>query len=160
MTLWANTARRRFFLVPDEHPLPLGEFVLRTFTGREQRVDEAALAPYEVSEEQAKEWVKGEFGKTLDGARGAVNRFVERLRSGPGEPDRIADLRQLLDRIETILDLIVAEGEGRGAAPEDIDLLAERCDGVAGRLRQISESYRGTHTAAGREASSPTTGTQ
>jgi hypothetical protein len=154
MVLWSNQDRTRFFLILDDQLLPSGDFLLRTLTGREQCVDEAALAPYEVSEEQAKEWLKGEFGKMLDSARGAVNRFVEKLRAGPGKPDRIADLRELLDRIETILDLIVAEGGGR-ATPEDIDLLAERCDRTAARLRQIAERVRDAQAAAGGEAPFP-----
>jgi hypothetical protein len=148
LTLWANPMRSRFFLVPDEHPLPPGDFVLRTITGREQRVNSAALVPFEVSEEQAKEWLKDEFGKMLDSARGAVNRFVEKLRSGPEKPGRIADLCALLDRIETILNLIVAEGGSDGTAggttAKDIETIAERVGGIAARLRQISESFRGT----------------
>jgi hypothetical protein len=155
LTLWSDTARSHFFLIPDEHPLPAGNFVLRTLTGREQRVDEAALTHYEIGEEQAKEWVKGEFGKILNNARGAVNRFVEKLRGGPGRPRRIADISELLDRIETVLDLIVAEGGGEVAADRDIETMAEQVGGIASRLRQISESFRGTHAAAGRDASSP-----
>src|SRR6516225_2755413 len=93
LTLWASYERSRFFLVSDDCPLSSGNFVLRTITGREQRVDPTAVAPFEVTEEEAKEWVKGEFGKILDNARGAVNRFLERLRSGPEKPDRIAGLR-------------------------------------------------------------------
>jgi len=64
-TLWSDAARSRFFLVPDEKKLPPGDLILRTITGRVQRVDAIAVAPFEVTEEQAKEWVKGEFGKIL-----------------------------------------------------------------------------------------------
>jgi hypothetical protein len=85
-TLWSDPERTRFFLVPDDKELPPGQFVLRTITGRNMEVDEAALAEYEISEQEAKEWLKGEFGKMLDGARAAVDRFIEKLRQGPPEP--------------------------------------------------------------------------
>lgn len=83
-TLWTDPARGRYFLIPDEEQLPPGEFVLRTLTGRELRVGEAAAAAFEVSEAEAREWVKAEFGELLDGARAGLERLVERLRRGPG----------------------------------------------------------------------------
>src|SRR5215217_6382078 len=124
LTLWADPPRNRFFLISEDHILPSGDLVLRTLTGREQRVDEAALPPFEVTEEQAKDWLKGEFGKILDTARGAVNRFVEKLRSGPGEPDRVADLREVLDRAEAIIALMIAAGRESEAAVDDLLSLA------------------------------------
>jgi hypothetical protein len=139
LTLWANSTRSRLFLLPDDHLLPPGDFVLRTITGREQRVEEMSLTPFEVTEEQAKEWLQGEFGKILDNARGTVNRFLERLRSGPGKPDRMADLRELLDRVEAIVELIIAANlDGAGGA-EDVGSLADRLDGIEARLRQFAE---------------------
>jgi hypothetical protein len=144
MTLWADAGRGRFFLVPDDHPLAPGSFVLRTITGHKQRADPTAVAPFEVKEEQAKEWVKGEFGQILDNARGAVNRFLERLRNGPEKPDRIADLRELLDRVEAIVDLIAAASPDGEVAAEDIEALADRLDGIEAHLRQLAERL---HTA-------------
>jgi hypothetical protein len=142
MTLWSNSVRSRFFLIPDDNSLPPGDFVLRTITGREQRVASAALAPFEVSEEQAKEWLKDEFGKILDNARGGVNRFLEKLRSGPGKPDRISDLRELLDRIEAIVELIIAESPDGERATEEVESLANRVGGIEARLGQFAERLR------------------
>jgi hypothetical protein len=145
LTLWANHERSRFFLVPDHYVISLGDLVLRTITGREQRVDPTAAAPFEVSEEQAKEWVKDEFGQILDNARGAVNRFLEQLRSGPEKPDRIADLRELLDRVEALVELIITETPDGERAAEDIESLADRLDRIEARLRRLAESFRATH---------------
>jgi hypothetical protein len=140
--LWSDPARSRFFLIPARRTLPPGDFILRTITGREQRVHDAALAEFEVTEEQAKEWVKGEFGKILDTARGAVNRFVEKLRSGPGEPDRIVDVRDLLDRVEAIVELIIAASADGEVAMQDLESLANRVAGIETRLRQLAERLR------------------
>jgi hypothetical protein len=146
VTLWSNTSRTRFFLISDEQPLPLGDLVLRTITGGEQRVDPTAVAAFEVTEEQAKEWVKGEFGKILDNARGAVNRFLERLRSGPENPDRIAGLRELLDRVEAIVELIVTESpDGERAA--DIESLVGQLDRIEARLQQLAQGFRAANLA-------------
>lgn len=91
-TLWTDPARTRYFRIPDGELLPPGDFTLSTLTGRVMRVEEAAVAAFEIAEAEAKEWVKGEFGKLLDGARAGIDRFTERLRQGPGgaggeEPD-------------------------------------------------------------------------
>ena len=47
--LWLDAAQARFFLVPDDAPLPDGAFVIRTVLGRRRDVDEAALAPFEIA---------------------------------------------------------------------------------------------------------------
>jgi DNA-binding LacI/PurR family transcriptional regulator len=62
-TLWTDADKTRQFLIPDALQLPLGDFLLRTATGREQRVDPAALAPFEVSAEEARTWAKAQLGK-------------------------------------------------------------------------------------------------
>jgi hypothetical protein len=71
-TLWSDSARIRHFLVPDSETLPSGDFILRTLTGRQQEVDPEALAPFEVTREQAKAWLKDQFGQVLQTAKGAV----------------------------------------------------------------------------------------
>lgn len=82
-TLWTDSARTRFFLIPDDRQLPEGKFLIKTITGRVIKVEEGALSDFEVTEEQAKAWLKDEFGKMLDGARAAVDRFVAKLRGEP-----------------------------------------------------------------------------
>lgn len=80
-TLWSDLQRRRFFVIPDAETLPPGDFALHTLTGRSLRVDPAAAVRFEVTEDEAKAWLKGEFGTLLDTARGAIDRFIEKLRS-------------------------------------------------------------------------------
>jgi hypothetical protein len=84
LTLWNNPGRSRYFLIPDDAQLPPGEFDLHTLTGRKLKVDPASLAPFELSEEQAKEWLRAEFGKMLDDARAAVDRFIQGLQERAG----------------------------------------------------------------------------
>lgn len=84
LTLWTDPARSRYFLIPDDSELPPGDFILRTLTGRKLEVAPQSLAAFELSEEQAKAWLKAEFGKLLDDARGAVDRFVQGLNEQAG----------------------------------------------------------------------------
>jgi len=141
-SLWSAADGIRVFLIPNEQRLPPGDLTLRTITGGEQRVDPTAVALFEVTEEQAKEWVKGEFGKILDNARGAVNQFLERLRGGPGEPDRIVDLRELLDRVEALVELIIAEGPDGAPGSKEVGSVADRVAGIEARLGQFAERLR------------------
>jgi len=72
MGLWSDLSRSRHFLIPDDEKLPSGDFILRTLTGRQQQVDPKALEPFEISQEQAKAWLKGQLGQVLQSAKGAV----------------------------------------------------------------------------------------
>lgn len=82
-TLWSDLPRTRHFLIPDGQELPPGDFVLHTVTGRQQQVEAEAMAPFEVTQEEAKAWLKGQFGQIIDKAKGAV---LEALRQGQARP--------------------------------------------------------------------------
>lgn len=87
-TLWTNPSRTRYFLLPDAQRFSPGPFLICTITGGRMEVGESQLRPFEVTEDQAKQWLKSEFGKVLDGARAAADRFIADLRA------RTADLDQ------------------------------------------------------------------
>jgi hypothetical protein len=80
-TLWSNPGRSRFFLIPDDRQLPGGDFVLRTIIGRQMEVEETALAPFEVSREQAKDRLKEQFGQMLTTAKGGIMDALKSWRS-------------------------------------------------------------------------------
>jgi hypothetical protein len=87
-TLWADPDRARQFLIPDAVDLPPGDFRLRTATGVEAHVDPAALAPFEVSAEEARVWAKEQL---KDVARRLRASFKDRPGgSARGEGDREA----------------------------------------------------------------------
>ncbi len=110
-TLWTDEPGSRRFLIPDDLELPTGELNLRTATGRERRADPAALAPFEVSAEEAQAWAKaqlGEVGRRLkEGLKGGLfgaskgdpgeTRDSDRGRAGPQQSatpgmDLLADI--------------------------------------------------------------------
>ena len=71
-TLWSDPERSRFFLIPDDLDLPAGKFELRTVTGRQRDVDEAALPEFEISRDKAKIWLKEQFGQILTTAKTGI----------------------------------------------------------------------------------------
>lgn len=84
-SIWSNATRDRHFLIPDSEELPSGEFNLLTVTGRQQQVDPEALAPYAISQEEAKAWLKDQFGQVVESAKQAV---MDSIRSKmASEPD-------------------------------------------------------------------------
>ena len=84
-SLWRTAALpTRFFIVPEAALSCVGPLTIRDLAHAERRVDPAALAPYEITEEQARRWAKDQFGQTLD-----------ELKDGLDE--RLGELRQKLD---------------------------------------------------------------
>lgn len=109
-TIWTTLDRRRYFLLPEDANLPGGALQLRTSTGRQIEVDEEATAPYEVSEEEAKAWLKAQLGEVLGEAKTKLTGFVERLR------EKTAELRAENEAAWAEGDADKPPGPGRQAA--------------------------------------------
>lgn len=77
--LYTTPDRARHFLVPEAADLPEGDLALRTASGRERDVDPEAVAPYEVTEDEAKAWLKDQVSDLLGEARSGILGFVGRL---------------------------------------------------------------------------------
>jgi hypothetical protein len=84
-THWTDAARARHFIIPDDAVLAAGDLALRTATGRERSVDESAVAPFEVAEEEAHAWAKEQLGAVFGELRGQTLGFVEQLRQKTAE---------------------------------------------------------------------------
>ncbi|MEN9785594.1 MAG: hypothetical protein RLZZ299_858 [Pseudomonadota bacterium] len=68
-TLYADSARERFFHVPDDAALPAGELVLSSLTGKTLSTTADAAAPYEVDEAEAQRIVAQRLEAFGDGMR-------------------------------------------------------------------------------------------
>ncbi len=80
-TLWSDTDRNRFFLIPDDRELPSGDFELKTVTGRHQQVEENAITEFEIGRDEAKTWLKEQFGELLSSARKGITDAIKNWRS-------------------------------------------------------------------------------
>ena len=78
-TLWSNIERSRFFLIPNDHQIPDGDFLLRTITGRQMEVDPNALESFEVNRDEAKSWLNSQFGKVVEEAKGKLTNYLTNL---------------------------------------------------------------------------------
>ena len=70
----------RLFLIPEDHTLKEGDFLLQTRLGREWRVAEAVVLPFEIPAEDAEAILQEEFGKVLDEGRKRILDGLEKLR--------------------------------------------------------------------------------
>jgi hypothetical protein len=70
-TLWTDDEAHRFYLVPDDVALGTGPLRLRAGV-RHESADPAAVAPYEVSREEARAFLDGSLGAFVAGTRDSV----------------------------------------------------------------------------------------
>lgn len=108
-TLWTTPGRSCFFIIDEGHNFPPGDFLLCTFSGRQIQVDPTDLVPYEVSEEEANEFLAGQLREVL-------MEMKERLLSGSGRPR-----------------------PSKAADPADKIFQADLMDGAAGFIARVSE---------------------
>jgi len=83
-SIWTTVDEARWFLLPDDAALAEGALHIRNLDGRTTQVDHASLAPYEITEDQARRWAKERLGQTLNELREAID-------------ERLGELRQRLD---------------------------------------------------------------
>jgi hypothetical protein len=81
-------------MVPASAVLPEGKLELHADLGRRRRVAESAVAGFEVSEEQAREWLSGQLGRTAErlgeNLREALRRAEASRRQAPA-PARVPE---------------------------------------------------------------------
>jgi len=69
--LWTDAQQKRYFLIPEYTLWPEGDFVLRTFTGRQQRIDPAVLSNFEMTPQQAQQYVQAQMDQALEQTKNA-----------------------------------------------------------------------------------------
>ena len=149
-TLLSDQTRTRHFLIPDNENLPSGDFILRTLTGRQQNVDPEALEPYEISQEQAKAWLKDQFGQVLQSAKGAVMDALGRglakmqeFEPPQGEPSPSAKVKPTTPDPSSGLSLLSAlSGEPVERLRTDTEALGRGIQKIVAELSGIFEDAR------------------
>lgn len=71
-TLWRDEAGGRVYLVPDDAALPEGGLLLRAGATRQQAVDAAAAAPFQVSRDEARAFLDARLDGFIAGVQGRV----------------------------------------------------------------------------------------
>jgi hypothetical protein len=124
-SLWTTPDRTRHFILPDDANLPPGDLSLRTASGRQRSVQEAAVVPYEVSKEAARAWADAQLTQVSQQLLGKGLGFVESLQK------HTAELREQ-NRAAWEKGIADAPPEVRGAAQK----LYARIQRAADKLRR------------------------
>ena len=83
-TIWMTLDRSRYFLLSDDRTLEPGNLVIKSLDGKTASVSPDWLAPFEITEEQARRIAKDQLGGALGELRGSID-------------EKLADWRRQLD---------------------------------------------------------------
>ena len=76
-SLWLDSTRSHYFIIPNDQELSRGDFIILTLNGDEKKVDYNALNSLEIPESQAKAYLQAEMTQALDEAKNAFSNFLE-----------------------------------------------------------------------------------
>lgn len=103
--LWTDAQQTRYFLIPEYASWPKGDFILRTFTGREQSIDPAGLSNFEMTPQQAQQYVQLQMNQALEQTKSAFANLwgisgqraaPKRSTSGLARPNELAKKPEML----------------------------------------------------------------
>lgn len=116
--IWRSIDGEQYFLLPRHYVSPPGSLVIMEQFGTRLSVDPDAVAPFEMTEDQARRWAKDQLGRTL-----------EELKEGLDE--KLGELRQ---KVEAIKRQPVSEGTTvTPEAPAALLSLLTQLPGVIGQ---------------------------
>ena len=137
--LWFDSARTRFFWIPEEAAVPAGKLVVRSLRGGGVRqFDEAALAAFEISKEDAQARIDGEVQAVWTQARGAFQKLIDfgrRTAEEAGTPPTEEESRNPLPE-----NLGESLGLSFGAMQTDPEAVKQGLGQLFGRLRDAATS--------------------
>lgn len=85
ISLWTNSNRSRYFLIPNNQNLPPGNFTIQTLTGITKQVDVTALTPLEITAEQAKPYFQAELEQSIQQVKNAFSTFADFAAAAKGQ---------------------------------------------------------------------------
>lgn len=127
MELWNSEDRTRWFLVPSTIVWPMGTLRIQGLFGKHTDVDPYWLAPFEITEEQARQWARDQLGQALGEVRSVVD-------------EKFAEWRKKLDEFNQ-----TPYGKDSGVTPDAasglLDLLKQLpgvvCNGLSGDEQRV-----------------------
>jgi hypothetical protein len=134
--LWTDLSGKRFFLVPTSAVLPSGNLDITTALGNRRSVDKTVLVPFEISREEAQNWLMQHTGDLLERAGDS---FLEALQKNLQKAQEdIAEIEQSKQETTT------AEGSVYSVEWNDLlkrlaELYGQQCDD------DVTAVLRGTH---------------
>jgi hypothetical protein len=75
-SLWTDSKRSRYFLIPDNQKLVRGSFIILTLTGIKKKVTQTAITSFEISETQAKAHLQAQIDRAMTQAKTAFSNLA------------------------------------------------------------------------------------
>lgn len=75
-SLWTDSKKLRYFLIPDNQKLVRGSFVIFTLNGAEKKVTQKAIAPFEIPETEAKTFLQAEMNQAMEQTKIAFSNLM------------------------------------------------------------------------------------
>lgn len=66
LSLWIDSTRSRYFLIPENQNIPTGDFILFNLTGKIKTVSPTALVSFEITEEEARAFLETELNQLME----------------------------------------------------------------------------------------------
>ena len=106
-SLWSDSSRSRYFLIPDDQALVTGDFILCSLNGDKKNVDSAALASFEITESEAKAYLQTEINQALEEAKNSFSNFMafstQTSQAAPSNPSPSFDQTQSTQNLVSTL---------------------------------------------------------
>ena len=97
-SLWLDSIRSHYFLIPDNQAIASGDFILYSLKGDEKNVDSTALASFEITESEAKAYLQTEMNQALEEAKNSFSNLMafstQTSQAAPSNPDPSFDKTQ------------------------------------------------------------------
>lgn len=147
-TMYATKDQKRFFHIPDDATLEAGTMVLRSLKGEKREVAEAAVAPFEVPEEQAKAIVAEDLKKFAKNAQDFLVNAAAAVRAAATRPNPAVEAARPKAEMNLASVLGMTPDEVRANPEKAVDALKATLQGMATTLRDAGR----TDDPASREA--------
>jgi hypothetical protein len=97
-SLWTDSKRSRYFLIPNNQKLSRGSFIICTLTGTTKKVTQTAIAPFEIPDKEAKAYLKAEMNQAMQEAKTALSNFAS-VPTQTLEDDQAASIPNIISSI-------------------------------------------------------------
>ncbi|MEQ8539980.1 MAG: methylated-DNA--[protein]-cysteine S-methyltransferase [Coleofasciculus sp. D1-CHI-01] len=93
-SLWTNSTRRRYFLIPNQQQLPIGNFTIRNLRNESKEVELQAINNWEISTEQAQPYIEAELNRAWQETKNAFSTFSNFATAAKGQTPSVNDFSQ------------------------------------------------------------------
>lgn len=102
-SLWSDATQTRYFLIPDDSKIVIGNFFISNLDGERKEVDRTALNHFEITESEAQAYLQNEISQAIEDAKNAFSNVVTFSLEKESPPSQSSAKPQT-----TILELVAA----------------------------------------------------